>query len=164
MLYYNFLISNGKPKSIGNKHCQHLKWLIIPWPYPYTETKGYRLWDDKYRRVIISPDVIFDELANPDRSAPETFSGVFVFNLDGQAPYPHAPALAMGPSQLHADHTTPTYEGPTVLFAEYYANDHEEQFQVDVDLRASSEDTEPTRTAQHHFPRPIHVRSMPTRF
>jgi hypothetical protein len=35
MLYYNFFISNGKKKSIRNKHYQHLKWLIILWTHPY---------------------------------------------------------------------------------------------------------------------------------
>jgi hypothetical protein len=125
------------------------------------ETKGCRLWDGKRRRIIISRDVIFDELANPDRSASEIFSGVFAFNPDGQAPYLHAPALGVAPPQPHADPVPPIHEGPTVLFAEYAANDHGEQFQVAVDLKASLEDTEQTRIAQHRSPHPIRVHSMP---
>jgi hypothetical protein len=42
-----------------------------------TETKGYRLWDSKRRRIIVSRDVIFDELATPNQPTPEVFSGIF---------------------------------------------------------------------------------------
>jgi hypothetical protein len=47
MLYYNFFISNGKTKSNGNKHCQHLKWLIILWTHPFTIINVLRAisWD-----------------------------------------------------------------------------------------------------------------------
>jgi hypothetical protein len=46
----------------------------------YAETKAYRLWDDKHRRIMISRDIIFDEFAMPDKPVPETFSGVFMIH------------------------------------------------------------------------------------
>jgi transposase InsO family protein len=75
------------------------------------ETKGYRLWDSKRRRIIISRDVIFDKFYTPSSPTPETFSGLFSYQAVGDANTSMAPHIG-GPTSLHEGHGAPGNQVP----------------------------------------------------
>ena len=85
------------PKSLWKKlDLKSVRTIFVDY---CTATKGYRLWDQKRWKIIISRDMIFDEFATPDKPTPEIFSGVFLFqhantHLSADGCVASAPTLA----------------------------------------------------------------------